>query len=245
MNNAAFSQQELNLAVSFIWFDMGYTLLYMQRETTYQQALRKFDIDVPLTDVEKEFHLTDKLFMREYPGFFLEPREVFMPAYLGIMNYRLGISVNVCELDEYWEKLKAGMDDYWLPFDGVNEVLAELKRQSIGLGIISNWDCTARDILATARLSDYFDHLIISCEVGCRKPDQAIFNLAMERAGVQARDCIYIGDNYYDDAVGSRSVGMPALIINRFGSLGVEEIKDCPVINDISEIFNHLEQRPS
>jgi hypothetical protein len=33
---------------------------------------------------------------------------------------------------------------------------------------------------------------------------------------------------------------MPALIINRFGSLGVEEIKHCPIINDISEIFNHL-----
>ena len=62
----------------------------------------------------------------------------------------------------------------------------------------------------------------------------------MQTAGVNARDCIYIGDNYYDDAVGSRKVGMPALIINRFGTLGVEEIKDCPIINDISEILNFL-----
>ena len=61
------------MAVSFVWFDMGYTLLYMQRETTYQLALRNFDIEVPLADIEREFHLTDKLFMREYPGFFLEP----------------------------------------------------------------------------------------------------------------------------------------------------------------------------
>lgn len=228
------------MTVSFIWFDMGYTLLYMQREITYQQALGNFDIDVPLADIEKEFHLTDKLFMREYPGFFLEPREVFMPAYLGIMNYRLGISVNVCKLDTCWETIKANMDDYWLPFDGVSDVLAALKQKSIGLGIISNWDCTARDILGAAKLSDYFDHIIISCEVDCSKPDPAIFNLAMQRAGVNARDCIYVGDNYYDDAVGSQSVGMPALIINRFGSLGVEEIKHCPIINDISEIFNHL-----
>ena len=228
------------MAVSFIWFDMGYTLLYMQREITYQQALGNFDIDVPLADIEKEFHLTDKLFMREYPGFFLEPREVFMPAYLGIMNYRLGISVNVCKLDTCWETIKANMDDYWLPFDGVSDVLAALKQKSIGLGIISNWDCTARDILDAAKLSDYFDPIIISCEVDCRKPDPAIFNLALQRAGVTARDCIYVGDNYYDDAVGSQSVGMPALIINRFGSLGVEEIKHCPIINDISEIFNHL-----
>lgn len=230
------------MAVSFIWFDMGYTLLYMQRETTYQQALRKFNIEVPLAGIEKEFHLTDKLFMREYPGFFLEPREVVMPAYLGIMNYRLGISVTVCELDDYWEKLKAGMDDYWLPFNGVPEVLAELKQQSFGLGIISNWDCTARDILGAARLNDYFDHIIISCEVGCSKPDPAIFKLAMDRAGVAAGDCLYIGDNYYDDAVGSQKVGMPALIINRFGNLGVEEIRDCPIISDISEIPNFLER---
>jgi putative hydrolase of the HAD superfamily len=40
----------------------------MQRETTYQQALKNFGIDVPLADIEKEFHLTDKLFMREYPS---------------------------------------------------------------------------------------------------------------------------------------------------------------------------------
>ena len=119
-------------------------------------------------------------------------------------------------------------------------MLDALKQKSIGLGIISNWDCTARGILSAAGLIDYFDHIIISCEVDCSKPDPAIFNLAFQKAAVSARDCIYIGDNYYDDAVGSQKVGMPALIINRFGSLGVEEIKDCPVISDISEIFNFL-----
>ena len=80
--------------ISFVWFDIGYTLLYMQRETTYRKALQEFGIDVPLADLEKEFHLTDKLFMRDYPGFFLQPREVFMPAYLGIMNYHLSFRKN-------------------------------------------------------------------------------------------------------------------------------------------------------
>jgi len=228
------------LPVSFVWFDLGYTLVYMQRETTYQQALKNFGIDVALEDIEKEFHLTDKLFMREYPGFFLEPREVFMPAYLGLVNYHLGVRVNVCELNADWETIKSKIDDYWLPFNGIGAMLDALKQKSLGLGIISNWDCTARDILTAVGLIDYFDPIIISCEVDCSKPDPAIFNLAMQTASVSARDCIYIGDNYYDDAVGSRNVGMPSLIINRFGSLGVEEIKDCPVIRDISEIFNFI-----
>ena len=228
------------MAVSFVWFDLGYTLVYMQRETTYQQALKNLGIDVPLADIEKEFHLTDKLFMREYPGFFLEPREVFMPSYLGLVNHHLGVSVNVCELNAQWETIKSNIDDYWLPYKGISTILDALKQKSIGLGIISNWDCTARDILSAAGLIDYFDPIIISCEVDCSKHDPAIFNLAFQKAAVSARDCIYIGDNYYDDAVGSQKVGMPALIINRLGSLGIEEIKDCPIINDISEIFNFL-----
>ena len=229
------------MKISFVWFDIGYTLLYMQRETTYQKALREFHIDVPLEDIEKEFHLTDKLFMREYPGFFLNPREVFMPAYLGIMNYRMGLSVNVCELDACWEAIKKEVHNYWLPFNGVEEVLQELKRTSIQLGVISNWDCTARDILSRAGLTDYFDHVVISCEVGCSKPDARIFKLALQKASVEAGRCIYVGDNYYDDCLGSRKVGMNPLIINRFGSLGVEEIDDCPVIHQLSDILNYID----
>jgi putative hydrolase of the HAD superfamily len=229
------------LKISFVWFDIGYTLLYMQRETTYQKALREFDIDVPLKDIEKEFHLTDKLFMREYPGFFLNPRDAFMPAYLGIMNYRMGLSVNVCELDACWEAIKKEVRNYWLPFNGVEEVLQELKRRSIQLGVISNWDCTAREILSQAGLTDYFDHLVISCEVDCSKPDARIFKLALEKASVEADRCIYVGDNYYDDCLGSRKVGMNPLIINRFGSLGVEEIDDCPVIHQLSDIFTYID----
>ena len=236
-----FCNERLDLNISFVWFDIGYTLLYMQRETTYQKALQEFGIDVPLADLEKEFHLTDKLFMREYPGFFLQPREVFMPAYLGIMNYHLGLCLNLCELDACWEAIKKDLDNYWLPFNGAKEVLLELERRSIGLGVISNWDCTARDILSSAGLSEFFDPLIISCEVDCSKPDSRIFNLALQKASAEAGRCLYVGDNYYDDCLGSRKVGMNALIINRFGSLGVEEIDDCPVIHQLSDILVYID----
>ena len=164
-----------------------------------------------------------------------------MPSYLGIMNHRLGLSLNVCELDACWEEIKRNTNNYWMPFAGVTDVLKELKRNAIGLGVISNWDCTAREILAGAGLIDFFDHLIISCEVNCSKPDSEIFELALQRAGVDARECVYIGDNYYDDAVGSRQVGMKAVIINRFGSLRVEEIKNCAIVSDISGVLEFIE----
>jgi putative hydrolase of the HAD superfamily len=229
------------LTVSFVWFDIGYTLLYMQREVTYQQALKEFGHEVALEDIEREFHLTDKLFMREYPGIFLKEKEVYMPSYLGLMNYRLGLSLNVCELDICWEEIKKDTDRYWLPFGGVKEVLTELKQMSVGLGVISNWDCTARDVLTASGLIDFFEPIVISCEVDCIKPDARIFEIALQKAAVPASNCIYIGDNYYDDAVGSRKVGMDALILNRFEKLGVEEIEDCPIISRLSDMFTYIE----
>jgi putative hydrolase of the HAD superfamily len=229
--------------VSFVWFDIGYTLLYMQREVTYQQALKEFGHTVALEDIEREFHLTDKLFMREYPGIFLEPRKSFMPTYLGIMNYRLKLSLDVCQLDACWEEIKQNTEPYWLPFEGVREVLDELKRRSIGMGIISNWDWTARDVLTASGLIAYFDPIVISAEVDCMKPESRIFKLALQKVGIPANQCLYIGDNYYDDALGSHKVGMPAVIINRFGKLGVEEVENYPVINRLSDLFNLAEFR--
>ncbi len=225
---------------TFIWFDIGYTLVYMQRETSYRQALRQFGVDARLEDIKLQFHLTDKLFMREYPGIFLKPVPTYMPAYLGLMNYRLGVSLDVCELNACWENIKAEIGSYWQPYEEAFEVLSELRKRAIGLGVISNWDCTARDVLRKAGLIDYFNHLIVSCEVNCNKPDPRIFSMALEAAAVDARQCIYVGDNYYDDCVGSRKVGMEAVIINRFGSLGIEEIDDCPVIHDLTGVFNHI-----
>jgi putative hydrolase of the HAD superfamily len=109
------------------------------------------------------------------------------------------------------------------------------------MGIISNWDWTARDVLATAGLIHYFDPIVISAEVDCMKPESRIFELALEEAKTPAHRCLYIGDNYYDDALGSRKVGMQALIVNRFGTLGVEEVKDCPVTPHISGLLDFID----
>ncbi|HEA69567.1 hypothetical protein LCGC14_1585320 [marine sediment metagenome] len=227
------------MKISYVWFDIGYTLLYMQREITYQQVLKEYGSEVSLEKLEKYFHLTDKLFMREYPGVFLKERGVYMPWFLGVLNHRLGLSLNVCEVDERWEKIQEKTLNYWLPFDGVFQVLEELKKNSIGMGIISNWDDSAQEILKNAKLHKYFEHQVISSEIGCTKPSAEIFKAAIDKAGVKARECLYVGDNYYDDAIGCRKVGMNPLIINRFGSLGVEEIKDCPIIPHIGEVLGY------
>ena len=48
--------------------------------------------------------------------------------------------------------------------------------------------------VATFGLRRVFDGFVTSCHVGLRKPDPAIYKLAIGMAGVKAEDCLYIDD---------------------------------------------------
>lgn len=225
---------------SVLWFDIGYTLLYLDRENKYKEVLTIFGIEKSVDEIEIAFHFVDKLFMREYPGTLGKNRPAYMPWYLGVLNHRLGIKLDVCEVSALWLSKSANPYQHWKPFEFVFQVLEDLKRTGYRLGVISNWDPSALNLLEQHGLAEYFDPVIVSSEVGYEKPDQEIFQIALKKAGVTAEESIYIGDNYYDDVVGGRKVGMDVLLINRFGNLGVEEIAGVPLIEDISYIKDYL-----
>ena len=226
----------------FVWFDLGYTLLYLNRENAYRQALREEGIELSLDKIDRGFHFADKLFMREFPGLFgaVEPG-VYMPWFIGRMNYELGIHVDINEIMSRWLEIRAEQPRQWEAYAYCRPVLSELKKAGYRLGVISNWDESARSLLDDFGLTDFFDTIIISSEVGTSKPDPEIFRIAFEHSGSTPEQGLYVGDNYYDDAVGSRSVGMDCCIINRFGNFGVEELKGCGIIPDIRGVKSFLE----
>jgi len=226
----------------FVWFDIGYTLFYLNRENAYRQALDEMGFKVSLEKVERGFHLTDKLFMREFPGLFgAADAGVYMPWFIGRMNYEIGIQVDINLIIKRWMKIRNEQPRQWEAYAFCRPVLAELKAAGYRLGVISNWDETAKPLLEQFGLSEYFDTIIISSEVGVSKPDPDIFRIAFEQSGSSPEAGFYVGDNYYDDAVGSRSVGMDCIIINRFGNFGVEELKGCGIIPDIRGVKSYLE----
>ena len=220
----------------FIWFDLGYTLLYLKREGAYKRALSEFGFDISLQEIERGFHFMDKLFMREFPGYFGGPSECYMLWYVGRLNAYLNVKADIHDVYYRWMKLRGMQPRQWEAYPFCRRTLSELRASGVRTGVISNWDSSARPILAELELDDCFEHIVISSEIGIEKPDVRIFNHAMELAGVRADDCLYIGDNYYDDAVGSRAAGMDCMVINRFGRFGVEEIEDCEIIDDIRAV---------
>ena len=60
-----------------------------------------------------------------------------------------------------------------------------------------------------------FDSTVFSCSVGLRKPDPAIYRLALDELGVEPADAMFVGDGANDELAGAERVGMRAVLILR------------------------------
>lgn len=86
------------------------------------------------------------------------------------------------------------------------------------LGVIANQhEGTARR-LAERNLGEYFDLVIGSAEAGVRKPDPAIFQMALARAGCRADQAVMVGDRIDNDIRPANRLGMQTIHVRQGGS---------------------------
>ena len=104
-------------------------------------------------------------------------------------------------------------------------LLAEMK-QRYRLAVVSNFDYspTCRAILEREGIADMFDVVVISDEVGWRKPKPIIFETALQRMGLRPAEALFVGDRADIDVIGARAVGMPTVWINREASSLPEDV---------------------
>lgn len=80
-------------------------------------------------------------------------------------------------------------------------------RQRCGTGLISNGWADLREYIVRNQVDDAFDVMVISAEVGVLKPDPKIYQIALEKLGLDARESVFV-----DDAIGNveaaRRLGM-------------------------------------
>lgn len=105
----------------------------------------------------------------------------------------------------------------WTAYEDVRPALMALKREHYRLAVVSNWDPALRGILRGMGLAPFFDEIICSAEVGYRKPNPMIFNVAIEQLGVDAAHIVHVGDLPEADGEGASSAGILPIIIDRKG----------------------------
>lgn len=229
--------------ISTIGFDLGYTLVYLKREEIFRDFLRKhYHVDKSVEEIEIAYHFTDKLFMRHYRGVLGKNPFSYMPWYLGVLNYKLSLESE--DLIEQFSRLdkftKESPLNGWHLYPFAKDVILNLREQGYRTVLISNWDKTARPLLGKMGLLKLFDNITISSEIGYSKPQPQIFEKTLRANNVEPNEFLYVGDNYYDDGVGTRALGIEFLLINRFGRLGIEELSDCKIITSVRDVSTYL-----
>ncbi|WP_052667977.1 HAD family hydrolase [Nitriliruptor alkaliphilus] len=85
---------------------------------------------------------------------------------------------------------------------------ARLRSTGVRTGLVSNsW---GTELYPRAALDDHFDEVVISGEVGLRKPDPAIFTLACARLEVAPEETVFV-DDLAANVAAARRVGMRAI----------------------------------
>ena len=99
--------------------------------------------------------------------------------------------------------------------DGAPEVLAEMKRRGLRIGLISNTGRTPgyalREILEQLGLAPFINAMVFSNEHGECKPQQSIFEALLGLLGVDFNQMLFVGDNLYVDILGAQRCGMRAV----------------------------------
>lgn len=99
--------------------------------------------------------------------------------------------------------------DYCRLIPGTIEMLERLQG-AFRLGILSNFTHApaARGLIESMGLRSYFEPVLISGEIGYRKPHPIVFQELVEKLGVDNRNILYVGDDPDPDILGARQAGL-------------------------------------
>jgi HAD superfamily hydrolase (TIGR01509 family) len=106
--------------------------------------------------------------------------------------------------------------DAWRPARALvasgHALLGALRDRGVRLAVVANtWPEPARLVrreLAELGVEPLLDAVVLSGEVGARKPEPAIFERALAALGADATAAIFVGDRLDDDVAGAAALGM-------------------------------------
>lgn len=102
----------------------------------------------------------------------------------------------------------------WRTYPFVEEFLASLVKKQKYLAIVDNWDKHLHTFVEQSPIGKYISLVVSGGEIQRRKPDPAVFNLALERSGYKKHEVVYIGNRYIDDVMGARNAGIVPIIFD-------------------------------
>lgn len=206
-----------------VLFDMGGTLFgYTTHERLRVPTLTAFErLGLDLTDpAVREAHrqAADEV-EREYARrrSFLH-RDLFRDR-LARTAQLLGITAPADVVDRFADEQRDTIIEHLVPRTDAHDTLVELRTRGLYLAVVSNIDDDMLGpVLRRHGIDVLVDHWTSSEEAASCKPDTRIFEVALTKAGLSARDAVYVGDSPHHDVAGARAAGLRSVLLGEPGS---------------------------
>jgi putative hydrolase of the HAD superfamily len=110
----------------------------------------------------------------------------------------------------------------WRCDAGAAAVLVELERRGYVLGMASNYDARLHSVAAGMPELRPLRYVVISSEVGWRKPSAEFYAALCARVGLPPREILFVGDDPVNDYQGATAAGLRAVLV---GTGGVGDLR--------------------
>ncbi|HTR22646.1 MAG TPA: HAD family hydrolase [Terriglobales bacterium] len=199
--------------VTTIFFDVGNTLLFPNRERIHAPLTRRGTICEPERLRQLECRIKsefDSLMVNDgnhdHSFWLMFYTQLF--ADLGVNDDRLRDElVNGVRDSGNWDQIRSGTREH---------LLGVAKRYRVG--VISNADGRIEDVLRRCGIADCFLTITDSGLVGYEKPHPEIFRQAMGSLKATPEESLYVGDVYSVDYLGATRAGMRAVLMDVSGA---------------------------
>jgi putative hydrolase of the HAD superfamily len=91
---------------------------------------------------------------------------------------------------------------------GALDCLAELKKKYRIALLTNGFERTQQTKISVSGIGEFVDFMMTSESVGMAKPDSRFFALALEKAGCNAQEAVYLGDTWHTDVDGGMGAGI-------------------------------------
>ena len=139
------------------------------------------------------------------------PNGMFTNYFYGSLGITFAPTLSQDDIDRiFWDASSPAK-----PTEGISDLLSYLKDVHIRTGVISNIAYSGNVVserINTLLPDNDFEFIIATSEYMFRKPNRRIFDLALVKAGLEAGDMWYVGDNFECDVVGSHNAGMTPVL---------------------------------
>lgn len=187
-----------------ILFDFGGTIDTdgVHWSEKFWEYYRRFGIQVGKSDFERAFVASERE-LAEIPV-------LRNSTFYETLEKQLKVQFKLLALDGKDVRLRSMLDACYADVDSTVDrakPLIEKLSMRYRLGIVSNFYGNLETVCQEFELYTYFNAVIDSVVVGLRKPDPAIWELALKNVSVRPEDAWVVGDSYERDIVPPKHLG--------------------------------------